>query len=128
MFQPPRRRFLKNLSGLAPLTLFASCGGGGGGNASNGGTSGTTTPPTGPTIPSPTGSQVAGLLFPGDSGANRRFRRTLPGQSIPAPFPLTVTFQVYPQDKGFDYQTIFFHGIEGPFDLFRSRKFAPIEW
>jgi hypothetical protein len=55
---------------------------------------------------------------------NRRFRRVLPTTSIPDPYPLTVVFQVYPQDKGIHYQTIFFHGVEGDFLAHNSQYYG----
>ncbi len=94
--------------GAGPLGLLAACGGGGdGGNSGDGGSA---TPRDG----SPTGTGVSGLRFPGDN-VNRRFRRVLPVESIPAPYPLTVVFQLFPEDKGVTYQTGFFHGIEGDY-------------
>lgn len=107
-----RRRILKGLAGLAPLALLSACGGGSGGSSSSPAGNPSPSPSTGGGAP---GTGATGLRFPGDNAANRRFRRVLPSDSVPSPYPLTVVFQLFPEDKGVNYQSVFFHGIEGDF-------------
>lgn len=64
------------------------------------------------------------LDFPGDLGVNRQFHRTLPGDSIPDPYPITLVMSVFLREKGVAYQTGFFHGIRGGFGSADDRYYG----
>lgn len=72
----------------------------------------------------PPSAVTTALDFPGDLRVNRQFHRTLPGDSIPDPYPITLVMSVFPRDKGVAYQTGFFHGIRGDFGSADDRYYG----